>query len=297
MSDESPNVPVSDGWSVGVPRMQDEIYQAFKNEPTPVGIDPVDGLPRQTVPHSLKVALAPALAPETMVCMGDVSSFVLVNNFGDALATFEPHEVECAPNGRYRARTQLAYERCKASVTVRRALELAKSHGDDVTDEKSPFVFLAAILQTVVGTVITIDWVTVEPLRPPCKHYARQLTDFEDPDAKMIMRLCTVRRTDEGEFVSLRDTVVYACELRSPRDPITEQQLTSFDDNLVRLGRQRKQEESETFDVDAALNEQAQQVAAVAGLALAPPATNGESIGIFGSAPDGNVEVADDDDE
>jgi hypothetical protein len=100
-------------------------------------------------------------------------------------------------------------------------------------------------------------WIEVEPLRPQCQHYARQLTDVQDdPDFRFVARLCTLRKTDEGEYLSVRDSQVFACELREPRDyEGSVQQLDVFDAEQIAANR-KKQKEEEPFDVEAALAQQ-----------------------------------------
>jgi hypothetical protein len=99
----------------------------------------------------------------------------------------------------------------------------------------------------------TVRRFEVEPIRPPCKHYARQMIDFQDdPDAKFVTRLCTARRNSEEGFLSVRDSQVYACELRDPKHGASEEQLNAFDNEKVRLGRERT-EQADEFDVEAAL--------------------------------------------
>lgn len=98
-----------------------------------------------------------------------------------------------------------------------------------------------------------VSYVEVEPLRPVCKHYARQLTDVQDdPDFRFVARLCTLRRAEDGEYLSLRDSQVLACELRSPPDPESAAQLDTSDAERVARAR-AKQDQSAVFDVDAAL--------------------------------------------
>lgn len=81
----------------------------------------------------------------------------------------------------------------------------------------------------------------VEPLRPPCKHYVRQVTQFDkNPEAKDHLRLCSARRTTEGTFMSLKDIGMWACSMRSPRDPESEKLITEFDLLKMQQGRTRE---------------------------------------------------------
>jgi hypothetical protein len=98
-------------------------------------------------------------------------------------------------------------------------------------------------------------YVEVEPIRPACSHYRRQKVDMEDdPDFKVILRLCTARRGEGGEYLSVRDTQVFACELRSPVDcSSVEQHLDTFDADIARQAEQKKADEEHPFDIEQAL--------------------------------------------
>lgn len=101
------------------------------------------------------------------------------------------------------------------------------------------------------------SYVEVEPLRPVCKHYARQLTDVQDdPDFRFVARLCTLRRADDGEYLSVRDAQVLACELRSPPDPESAAQLDVSDAARIARARAKHAAAAAPFDVDAALAEE-----------------------------------------
>jgi hypothetical protein len=197
------------------PRIDQELYEGYPtNVKVEHGFDPVDGMPRPVAPASVKLAQAPLLLPETFVCMADTSKFVVRDMDGEITRTFEPSEVERAPNGRYRVRTG----------------------------------WLTSLLLT--------KWTEVEPIRPVCKHYARQLSDVQDdPDFRFVARLCTLRRAEDGEFLSVRDSQVFACELRSPRDLNgSTKQLDDFDDNQIAENRKKQAAKEEAaFDVEAAL--------------------------------------------
>lgn len=70
------------------------------------------------------------------------------------------------------------------------------------------------------------ELITVRPMRVRCVHYHRMITRSEDnPDIQIIYRHCTVRRSVGGAFMSLRDTTVLACTLRSPRDHLSEKKF------------------------------------------------------------------------
>ncbi len=189
----------------------EEVYLAFPDSPPVHAVNPTDGLPRQVVPTSVKLAQAPTLRLDNLICMADTSNFVVRNHYGLVVATYSPDRVRRFPDGRY-------------------YVETLDPDEDD------------------------LDRITlVEPIRPQCQHYVRQLVDFpDDPDFKAYIRLCSARRTDSGEFLSVRDMAVFACELREPRDPVSEQIMDAFDQSLLAAARQA----AEIFDVDAALTQE-----------------------------------------
>lgn len=81
----------------------------------------------------------------------------------------------------------------------------------------------------------------VEPIRPPCKHYARQMTQFSaNPEKQQILRLCTVRRDTAGAFMAVDDIAVWACDLREPRHVPSEDRLNAFDDKKIKQGKERE---------------------------------------------------------
>jgi len=85
-------------------------------------------------------------------------------------------------------------------------------------------------------------------LRPKCEHYVRQLIPWkDDPDHMFCRRTCTAMKNEEGEYISLNDQAIYACELRTPRDPSSEEALDVFDAKIMAKQKQQDQEE-ELFD-------------------------------------------------
>lgn len=208
------------------PRITDALVQAFPNKPTVIGTDPSDGLPRPTVSHAWKDAQAPDLDIEKFVCMGDFSKFVARDSLGRIVAEFTPAEVTRHPVGVWTVPEALWGERF-------------------VKDSPLPH-------QPFPGAYL------VQPIRPQCSYYARQLVPFpEDIEHPLIARLCTARRTDEGEFLDLGNQQMLACELRLPVFGNQREQLDAFDDRTIAAQRARKSEEvGDDFDVDAALGAQ-----------------------------------------
>lgn len=86
------------------------------------------------------------------------------------------------------------------------------------------------------------DKIEVEPIRPRCQNYVRQMAMFDyNAEAKVHLRLCSARRTTEGTFMTVRDSAMWACTMREPRDTVTEQKcLDSFDTEKVEQGKNRE---------------------------------------------------------
>ncbi len=104
--------------------------------------------------------------------------------------------------------------------------------------------------QTPSGTWVVIETKhIVFPLRPACEHYARQMIDFQGSTANvMVERCCTARRDSGGEFLSLANAQMIACELRAPRDPESEEYLRRYDALKVKQGEKRRRN-GEGFDL------------------------------------------------
>jgi hypothetical protein len=203
-------------------RPDDEIYQGFAPGPMVWGRG-ADGLPSPRVP--LHLPIAPPLDPATMVCLADTTEWVIRDpRWGNVVASFDERVVKRAESGE-------------------RYVDLVDALG-------------AGVPMLLVHRLVDYRTLRVgcEPKRPQCRHLAQQMTDFQDnTDAQMVMRMCTARRDDESFFMSLRDTQVHACELRTPRDPESERRIELFNATKIELGRQRRAESGETFDVDQAL--------------------------------------------
>lgn len=170
--------------------------------------DPKDGLPKPAVESSFQDNLAPQLQPETFVCMEDASSYVLWEApFGELLVS------EIDPRDTF----EVVRERSRGRAVSRETLERLGHH--------EALGKLASYPKT--------DWWYVEPKRPQCEHYRRLMTDFEGQENhQQVERVCAAQRTEGGEYLSLRDTRVHACEHRSPRDFVSEERLRAFDKKI-----------------------------------------------------------------
>lgn len=217
----------------------DEEYQ-----PRPIqGVMGEDGLP--TVPDQTAPSDIPVLSKETMVCMGDYSKFVLRDRWGSIIAEFEPMDVDRAPNGAWRVSMKAAVEKAEA------ALKAAKTSEDlDLPD--------GSLLSAVASKFVRIpyeegygvqpprhtdDWIEVEPLRPECRFYVRQLLhpgSIEGAKKGIMLRACGARRDTSGAMMQLRDSGMLACAIREPRAADAEVKLDEFDAEKIRQGEQRE---------------------------------------------------------
>lgn len=147
--------------------------------------NPADGLPSPVDEVGIDAAIAPALTEENLVCMEDTRMWV-------------DSEGRVYPEEKVRFHTYLD------SSNYDPPREVGAGHKADTPD----------------GPVV------VRPVRVHCQHYHRMITRSEDnPDIQIIYRHCTVRRSVGGAFMSLRDTTVLACTLRSPRDHLSEKKF------------------------------------------------------------------------
>lgn len=90
--------------------------------------------------------------------------------------------------------------------------------------------------------------------RKPCVHYRRQLLPSQDKQNTVCIRYCTAIKDDTGEMADIGNTEVLACELRHPRDPVSERALDAFDHVIMQRQKDRKSEDK-PFNVDDALKE------------------------------------------
>lgn len=183
----------------------DEIQEDFKPGPV-MKVTAADGLPTNAHPYT--ESDIPVLSPETLTCMGDFSKFVVRDKrWGHVLSEWSPEHVERTPNGKYRA----------LCATMS-----------------------APAVKTDPESIDEFGYMEVEPVRPPCRHYARQLTQFDlNAHAKVMLRVCAARRTTEGAFMSLRDRAMWACELREPQVE-ARSALDEFDARKMQEGANRE---------------------------------------------------------
>lgn len=241
-NDLIPDDPAGPGLDRG--RVDDAIYQPFN--PAPMEFGPGgDGLPSPKIASSLP--LAPPLSAHTLICLGDTSEFVIRDRWGEVRATFKPEKVHRAAGGAY-------------FVTLEEAIGAG-----------TPWLL---IVRRVDPRTLRL---VVQPKRPQCNFLAQQMVDFQDnTEHQMVERLCTARRDEESFFLSLRDSQVHACELRSPRDSASDRRLEEFNEIKMSLGQERLAATGEEFDVDKALAREKERAGSA----------GGQSYGIFGDRKD-----------
>lgn len=191
----------------------------------------------------------PALSTESLVCMGDYSKFVCRTHWGDIVATFEPSEVERAPDGRWRIPLARALELSKLLVAQRRKAlgQLLKTIDSPTINanvsDHSDLQFFLGMMQVPGEPPHAVDafWLELEPIRPQCRHYVRQKGTFHLNAAhKKYYRLCAARRTTEGTFMTVSDSGMYACDMREPYDVTSAALIDDFDQMKIAQGAKRE---------------------------------------------------------
>jgi hypothetical protein len=239
---------------VGLDRLRadEELQQAYVPRPDPIGVDPIDGLPRPMI--EVHQPFAPPLSTSTLCCMANTSSFALRDSHGDVVLEIPASAVSRFPDGKWRASLAVLAE----IIAGPESTEMVERMDDEqartrVLSKAEAFAvrWLSSRGARIAPSVREL--VEVEPIRPVCRHYARQLTDIQDDAETMfVARVCTARRDSGGEFLSLRDAAVFACDLREPYDQESSSRLDAFDEAKIELGKNRVKDQ-EAFDVDAAL--------------------------------------------
>jgi len=223
----------------------EEVFDDFLAEPI-VRVIADDGMPAAISTGKYHNDIPP-LSTKTLICMGDFSKFALRAIFGDAMAEFSPEEVQRSPEGRWRVPRAVARERL--ALELKRTREAIKKHPTSsqqaqLADLDDDELMNVVLMQSAQGRNMTYavsrEWIEVEPIRPPCRHYVRQITQFDyNPEADVTLRLCAARRTTEGAFMSVRDRKMTACDMREPRHMESETVLDDFDNRKIREGASR----------------------------------------------------------
>lgn len=210
------------------PRADEEIHQG-SGAAVVMGVSPDDGLPMQIAERNYDKS--PPLSEETLICMADKRSFVVRwEDDGSIRKSFSPSQVKRLPNGQYYVEQSTQELEAYPSSELVCVRDGAGSHW--------------ALL--------------VEPIRPQCIHYLRQQTDLSaDRDGRYYARACMAQKTEEGEYYSLRDTLIGACGIREPRHLESEAILDRFDEEKMQEAKSHR--EMEEFDVDKELAAEARK--------------------------------------
>lgn len=188
------------------PKLGDDLHK-HPLIPTMHAVDPQDNLPRPVTAISMEDSKAPALTHDSFICMGDERVFVIRDRWGEICVEVPPDKV--------RFNHHLGWHQ-------------VASH--DLTEKQRGVAYVA------VGPRVqtNAEFLPVEPLRPACEHYKRVMTAFEgDRRLRHVERVCSAQRGESGEYVSLADQEVFACEHRQPRDFVSEERLRTFDEKKI----------------------------------------------------------------
>lgn len=177
----------------------EEIFESFPVEPIPVIMDK-DGLPTP-VTGDPEQSLAIPFTYETQLCIEDDREYV-------ELFT---EEFSAPPDGRGYFASVSRYTDQGEPVERRRF---------DPSQVKYRWGVPCVAVPEYGGLELP-----VRPRRERCQYYKRQVfsndsqPDADKPGHQIIFRVCTMRRSNGGALMSLRDEAVYACDFRLPPDP------------------------------------------------------------------------------
>lgn len=217
------------------PRADEELHQGVPS-PLSIGTSPEDHLPMHIAERNFDKA--PPLTEETLICMADKRSFVVRREDGSIRLFFPPAEVKRLSSGQYYVEVPPEPESPSPQIKIK----AFAGH------------YMRCFLDGAFRAVLR-----VEPIRPECKHYLRMQTDLSsDRESRYFARSCMKQKTEEGEFLSLRDQLVGACSIREPRHLESEMAiLDKFDDE--KIGQARREAEMQEFDIDAELDKEARR--------------------------------------
>jgi len=195
----------------------EEVYEPYVPETIQLVPSPIDGLP---VPagESLELQTAPAYTHENVVCMEDARVWV---------EDRDPHDrkyKEVYPRS--------AYDDEGAPVPLLqfhpdRVKRLYGSTFVELTTEDAELFYKNTLGNKAKSGV---NLLRVRPRRPRCEHFQQQLFNIDGvADMRIMFTNCSAKRSVGGAMMSLRDQAVFACTLRTPRDPVSEKLIEEFD--------------------------------------------------------------------
>ncbi len=204
---------------------RENIFEAFRDETQPIINDPVDGLMRPADGGIAPVALP--LSEETMVCLEDARSYV--SAFADEVPvewpngyTYVPKELQALVQDRY---DEAGDERERISYTPDRVVK------------KWGYTWGVGEGGKIENLVMV--------KRPKCVHFKAQLSpdgqiDFEDGIVEPLSMYCGAMRSVGGAMMSLESENITSCNMRDPRDLVSEERLTRRIKKKIEQGRNRE---------------------------------------------------------
>lgn len=234
------------------------LYQDSAKAPDAIGMDPEDGLPRPIPAISMEDSMAPPLTVGRLVCMADTSEYVVRDEYGNVKASYKPEQVTRSVSGSYWAEVKGAPFWVHALVLLLTSALLIAA-----IVELLDYWWVVGVTLAGTGVILFLQtWLSrrvmhikVEPKRPQCRHYVRQLIPWhEDKEHNTCQRYCSALKNETGEILSISNQEVLACEIRRPRHLETETLIDDFDAKIISKGQERTDNLDE-FDIEAALND------------------------------------------
>lgn len=217
---------------------QDGWFDKFgEGSETPIIRDPADGLPRPADDAIHTNHILP-LNEDTLVCLADTRSFV----------ELFLEEISLSERLPYTSLTGKAKGREKALVLFPKGYDPRSQYAKDGA-LRLRRMFTAEQVRERWGVLIAYEdqkpVCFVRPVRPVCKHLARQIApsseiDAGDRMASVLYTYCKALKSVGGAFLDLGSESVTACELREPRDPRTEVQIEAFVRTKIKQGKERR---------------------------------------------------------
>lgn len=223
------------------PHPSEELHQGV---PVPVTFGMGgDGMPVPAAQPALDIPSA--LSEDTLVCMADTRSFVLRASCGSVYVSFEPSVVKRSASGAYYVEMSTMMAAVNAAYPDR---ELGGGSRENFTS--LPWGLQCGFQLMRGGSEVTVA--TVEPVRPECIHYLRLQSDISaDRERRFLVRSCMKQQSESGEYTSVGDAVIAACNVRYPRHLESEAILDEFDRKQIEAGR--KKQDLGSFDIEKEL--------------------------------------------
>lgn len=267
--------------------VMDEMYEAFGDAPSAyIGghyTTNEEELPKPAVDDVLADAHVPPFLKENQICIEDSTEYVLRDRWNEVLARFEPAVVDRSLGGEARVSNAQALDalgtRKPEDMSPRIAmitfaiwmLVVGAFMAFFLQEERDALRAVAAGVPAVLSLGLLLvafrfcrpitaseilkregieergGYVAVEPKRPVCRHYVRQLyppapSEFRAGTVKKgwLRRYCSARRTVAGAFMDLTDRDIKACSIREPYDVASDELIRDFDQSLEEKSRARE---------------------------------------------------------